>query len=692
MASRRIRIDIEAHDDFSRVLGNLKSGLSGIGTGLAVGVGSSISTAIINGVSASVGKVGQLFTKALDFESLSITGGNLLQFNQVFGKDLDKNIDGFQSIYADLEKVAAKLPGATEDYGDVLIQMMGSISKAGSGMKALDFKNFSVEMVRDFGLLQQAGKAQGLLPKDVGRAVNAFANGDSLKNLAGTELFTKGGNFAQALNQIVEIEGIGATYSDRLKQAAKAARNSISGDALDAYASTLSSQFEGLKTDLFGMEGLFSFSKDIYKQTSKVESVFSAIKELVSNLIGDNGLFTNIGKIGDNLGLTFNPMKSLYLGIVKINNFIRLLNKTFSSVADDNLTNFGDVFKSISQTINNFVNSSKIIDSLFPAITKSVQFLVNNLIIKPLNFIANNPIAVAGIIARINVFSLKIIGSILKGILGAFLEIDWKILIVAGLVTAFAAIFPGVITSIFVVIGGFILGSIGLLTAPITLGIVAIGLIITGLFLLIKNNFSEITLYLSVIWTQVKLSWQLFTISISNFFTWLSSIWTGTIALVTGLWNLVKTAIATFFTWNASIWSGIIAVCRSYWSSASANCRGFFSWLVNIWNELKSFAVGKFSQISGAISGMVNGIIASIRNAVANVIPGNIGSIPSGNATSAKSLPRASAKAISSTGNRSYQANNVINVNGSGHSVNKIASLVVDKLDSQYQQYRYSQA
>lgn len=329
MATREIEIILTGVDNFSGVL---DKGLSGVG----VGIGAAITTSILDGISSGLRGVADLFSKQLgkaaEFENNILTGGGAFTSFELFGKDLQTNIDSFSKVFANLEGVAADLPGSTEDYLEILQQTSSIFAKA----KMNDITGIS-NGVRDLGLLAEAGRARGLLPKDVARGLEAFVGGRPFKELKnkGIELFAKGGAFSTILETIIKEEGElkADDAKGRLDQALRAARETVDpthdGELIGRYRSTFSSIYEGIMTDLFGSSGVFSFTKDLNSKQGGSQNVLKEATNFLGELFGSKGA---LARLFSALGMDANsPMTVLYNMIQGANEW--LFNLDVSKIA-----------------------------------------------------------------------------------------------------------------------------------------------------------------------------------------------------------------------------------------------------------------------------------------------------------------------------------------------------------------------
>lgn len=355
MVRRVIEISLEATDNFSGVL---NKGLSGLG----VGIGAAVTTSIISGISDGLRGAGDLFerqlTKALNLETSLIGGGGAFANFSLFGSDLESNITAFANVFKNLEKIAADLPGTTEDYLEILNQTSATLAKGG-----LNNENDIANAVRDFGLLQQAGKGRGLLPKDVARGVEAFVGGKSFKELKskGIELFAKGGAFQSILEEIINLEGEAKSESGRLNQLIKAAQRTVDptgdGGLIKLYKESYSSLVEGIKTRLFGSDGIFSFSKDVFPNQSGNQSILGSFQNLIHGLFGNGGV---IQRLFGSLGFDENTIGQ------NIYKFIQFLNKL---VYNFNVGNLSSTIKDYASLFN----KDKIVGSIGSFINKSID-------------------------------------------------------------------------------------------------------------------------------------------------------------------------------------------------------------------------------------------------------------------------------------------------------------------------------
>lgn len=195
--------------------------------------------------------------------------------------------------------------------------------------------------------------------------------------------------------------------------------------------------------------------------------------------------------------------------------------------------------------------------------------------------------------------------------------------------------------------------AVNILTAPITLVILAIGALIAIVVLLIRN-WNTVKVVAANCWAEIKKVWNtvaswfkanvitplvnffsnLWT-SIKNTFssvkTWFTNMFTGAwngiknaFSAVGGffgnVWNGIKNVFSTVTSWFTSIFTGAWNGIKSAFSSVSSFFRG-------IWNTIKSMFTNIGTTIGNAIGGAFKNVVNSIITFAENTINGFIRAI-----------------------------------------------------------------
>jgi phage-related protein len=201
---------------------------------------------------------------------------------------------------------------------------------------------------------------------------------------------------------------------------------------------------------------------------------------------------------------------------------------------------------------------------------------------------------------------------------------------------------PDIVTAVAIAVGVLTAAIIGANIAmwamaanPIVLLImaivVAVGLLIAGVWLLVQN-WDTVVAWLSSVW-QGFVSW--ITGVINGFVSWwnsiwtavgqwISDVWTGFVNWITGVWNGFVAFIVAGLTLYLDFWMGIWNAVASF---VSGVWTGFVNWIVGVWNGFAafmmaalngylSFWVGVWNTIAGFVSGVWNGIVNAVSGAI----------------------------------------------------------------------------
>ena len=179
--------------------------------------------------------------------------------------------------------------------------------------------------------------------------------------------------------------------------------------------------------------------------------------------------------------------------------------------------------------------------------------------------------------------------------------------------------------------------AVAFLTSPITLVIVAIGLLVAAGVALYKN-WDVVSEKCSELWGKVKEAFSKMKESVlktwDNIKTATSKTWNSIKSTLSNLWNSLKTAVSN--TWNgfktaiSNAWNAIKTTTSNVWNSIK-------TFLLNLWNSIKATISNVWNGIKSTITNILNGIKSTMSNiwngiktTVSNAINGVKSTISSG--------------------------------------------------------------
>jgi hypothetical protein len=221
-----------------------------------------------------------------------------------------------QEITVMLAKLAAPLPGTTDDYLKLFRQISDDVAIANKDLNngTVDLKSYKEQVGEITSKWTVLG--QGLSVFQRNNALRGLLSGDSLKTLRKLEFFEANPQVLKALKDAEELAGkplqkMGS--GERLQVLLKALDVSMTDDTLKRMTGTLDANVQTFMSTLFDpTTGIFGLQKDLDNQRQGVQSAFMGISETITALIGGDGLFFALGNLLKALGVEFiDPMQQL---------------------------------------------------------------------------------------------------------------------------------------------------------------------------------------------------------------------------------------------------------------------------------------------------------------------------------------------------------------------------------------------
>lgn len=533
MTRKRVEVEITARDNFSKSLAGIKGNLNSLTTGIGLGISSTITSAVLQGVSGVIGKLGSLFKDALNIETSQIMGGNALKLSGATS-NIDQGVEEYKNLTKILAEEAKKLPGSTQDYLTIMGTTIGTYSDALglTGDALLDsLGGFAKDIVPRLSILMESDPT--LQNRDVSLFTKGFFGGKTLEELSGEEMLLKNAQFKKALFNLRASGKYADTTADKAKMLEKALKTILDQDTLAKLQNSFSASIETLKDSLFGVEGVFNLAKDSMPNVEGTQSIFLQLGRVFERVFGENGFLASFGKIFNLDSNSFG--EAAFNGLSKVIDWLNGINRHWAGVA----ASLGDDINT-PEKIENPGLIYKVTEMVDSFLTTSVVAFLNNLV--------DNPGEVGkglGVLAQVAT-------GVVIGIAEALSKISWKVWVIAAGLMAFNIFLMPVImagvAALATVVGGFL--------ATFGLPILAIGALIVGAVLLIKEHWSTIKLYL----TAFGLAF---------------------VEGIKALGSLLSLA-----------WEGIKSGISSAIAKVGDAIKSFFGWMTNQINILKSYAPG----------------------------------------------------------------------------------------------------
>ena len=522
MLNNVVKTVLIAKDEASRVIEGLQRNVAASSKGfnlLGAASGVALGGIIAGSAAAIAGGIGM--TKAFS-EANSVSMSALKAANNLTAEFSNISLTVAEDYIASLNKklvdAAAVLPGATKEYLALSNVIANDVARAFQNADGtLNVKDWEKATTDIVSLLKfvggEADQAKVLLGSEKLLAGNATLNEIRQYDFFGGNVaFMKG--LEKAQNDLGK-EWKQFTQEERVKTLTGLKNVLLSDEMIDKLSQSVSGIVEVFNTRFFDpTTGLFGIMREL---DSSGGSVYKSLVETVKLFIGQNGIITTML---NNLGL--DPMVSLKNGIDKFNNFVsRFTNylQIFNNTEDK--LDFSRLNLDLSDKLSTFLN----LDNLsIPDIGKMIADLINNAVamMRSLDWgaIGTTTGTLFGQILQEGLDQLSTLiksidyGSVLlllgeigigvvKGLANFLINLDPNTYITGARVLIGSAIALMLVPLATGAIGGLtsaILGglavlaaSIGItLTAPIILAIAAVGALLVGVFLLIKNNWETI--------------------------------------------------------------------------------------------------------------------------------------------------------------------------------------------------------
>lgn len=384
----------------------------------------------------------------------------------------------------------------------------------------------------------------------------------------------------------------------------KAIETALPDEALLAQAKTTKGLLQASFNKLFGANGLFDVQRDLFPEDTQVQSVFETFKVTLQQILGESGIFAQLGRILKSSGLDLDPMLALNQGLIRLNQWLMGINQALSNIQSIDVSSIGGALgQGFGQLVNSIFSS---IDAT--ALGAQVAQAVNGIS----DFI----------ISAITTIDWGQVGvSLFNGIKSFFDNLSWQTYLVVGV---------GILAAVLLAaIGGAVAALAAGLVATVGAGTIAVlaaaALIITGLLGLIQTNWEGIKASISAGWqnlvTAFQTDWNTITTNISARFAELG-------AVIGQAWTVVTTiaseGIAQIGTWISQVWNSITSGLSSLGSAIS----GYISSAQSAGSSALGVVAGLISSLGSAIQGFIKNAQSTASSAL-GVIAGLLQSLGS---------------------------------------------------------------
>ena len=276
------------------------SGKKSINLGNAIAIGMVKGQAAIALVSGAVGFLSDKFAIAARTQLESITASSTL--SSITGLSSAQATEFNDRLGAQLSQKAAALPGDTANYQRIFRSTSDSVAPAFLKDGVFDQKGFgaaSLNLSSTFGAIGAAG---GLDAGAVGMGLTRALSGGSTAELKQLQLFESNPILANAIDESLEKLGVKSlkdlALMDRLKVVLDAGSKIVTPDFIKQSSNSVSGLTAGFQSLLFDEDtGLFGLKRDLDSKLPGVQSAFQSFNEMLSKMIGGDGVFAQIQQI-----------------------------------------------------------------------------------------------------------------------------------------------------------------------------------------------------------------------------------------------------------------------------------------------------------------------------------------------------------------------------------------------------------
>ena len=321
----------------SQTTQQLATGLStafGIGQTAAVGLASVISVGIVGAINlaiAGVSELGRQFEEAKK-DQLALLGISS-ETQRLFNVDQKTADDFYQNLQVKTEIAGRDTSVEASQITDLntrgFAAFLTTFQDSGESLDSI--ANRMVDINTRYSILAQA--TPGVTNFQVQNAYTSAVTGDLGKAITRQEFFRNSG-FAEVIKQVASDRGVDLNKADRRQQVEileEALKLRVPKELVDrAQNDSITAQQSSLMDKLFSPRiGYFGIQRDTDLDEEGTQSVFSELTRTVKIVLGQGGLFDQIGRTFGFIDLDI--MDGLRRGIQGLNDFLealsRLLNK-----------------------------------------------------------------------------------------------------------------------------------------------------------------------------------------------------------------------------------------------------------------------------------------------------------------------------------------------------------------------------
>ena len=274
-------------------------------------------------------------------------------FSSLAGKTYQEGVDFIESLNNRLAKSAAILPGATQDYKSLAVAIQDNVLEAFKSANGLDMKGFEdsvASLSESFGALGAGGGLHNSLTQ---LALTNALGGQSTVQLRQLAFFQQNQNILNEIDKRLKVLNKNTlgdlNIKDRVKLLEQVGKKFITEDFKREASMSVDGLMQAFKSTLFDPStGILGLMRDLRPNEKGTQSAFKAMNEALIELIGENGVFNQVGKLLQAAGVQLlDPMEVLKTGADTLASSLRWVNRTLSFA-----TSFLEFTGSIEETLN----------------------------------------------------------------------------------------------------------------------------------------------------------------------------------------------------------------------------------------------------------------------------------------------------------------------------------------------------
>lgn len=527
---------------------------------------------------------------------------------------------GKSSHVADVfAKAAAKTNAEASDMGEALKYVAPQAHAAGL---SLEETSAAIGLLSDNGL--KGSTAGTTLAQALMRVQKPSAEAKKAMDKLGFSAYDSGGKMKPLAKQVSELKGKMKGMTDEQKANTLATIYGMEGGrAMNVLLGEQDGKLAALTKSLKNSKGSAADMAKIMQDNAKsaVEQLGGAF-ESAAIVIGDkmaptikrvaNTISKLVGKFNDaspavqNFVLAMLGIAAAVGPLMMIAGKLMTLTAEFATLGQS-IKGLGPAMKMVSSVMSKVFAGAAIFAGIM-LIVKGFRDLYNasstfrnivNSVSSAVGGVLSSAFKVAGAAVQIAVNAFKSLNKSTGGILGPILEI------VAGV----AMVAKGMQTlGIASAIASTAMKAFGLLSNPWVLLAVAIAAAVAGLVYFFTQTKIGQQIVTTVV-AAIQAAWQ-------TLATFMSTLWTGIVAVATVVWNLLVTLMTPIITAIMAIWQSLSAYFSTLWTSIITVATATWNLLVTIFTPIVAAIMAVWQVLSPFFAGLFQGIVTIITTVV----------------------------------------------------------------------------